>query len=76
MFQTVGHNLVEAIAQAMEVPLFRHPLYGNAKNVALTYSASKGEGEEVEDLYGLLEKAKVSGNTLNSVTSATPTLWV
>lgn len=60
MFQTVGHQVIGAIAQAMQVPMLRRHFSGIAKHTELEYhlSMSKNDGDEVEDLYLLLEQVK------------------
>lgn len=37
MFQTVGHQLIESLAQAMELPLHRRELTGKSLSVGLQY---------------------------------------
>jgi diphthamide synthase (EF-2-diphthine--ammonia ligase) len=39
MYQTVGSNLVPAIAEAMEIPLYRKKIRGKAKVLNLEYTA-------------------------------------
>ncbi len=54
MFQTVGHNLIEAMGtQCMGLPVFRKKVTGSSKNVGRSYAAT--EGDEVEDLRQLLQ---------------------
>lgn len=64
MFQTVGHNVVSAIAECMEVPLFRGELHAIAAQKTLEYNdAIKQQNtnvDEVEELYALLSNVKVS----------------
>ena len=50
MYQTVGHAHIDAIAQAMELPLFRREIVGKAVNEELRY-ATPTAGDEVEDLH-------------------------
>jgi diphthine-ammonia ligase len=45
MFQTVGHQMVGAIAQCMGLPLFRRRIQGTARTQELRYR--KTEGDEV-----------------------------
>ncbi|PKI83964.1 hypothetical protein MVES_001864 [Malassezia vespertilionis] len=61
MYQTVGHDAVQAIADAMHLPLYRAPIMGQALNQSSVYGAvdpRQGQGEseedETEDLYRLL----------------------
>ena len=55
-FQTVGHNVVTAIGDAMELPLVRRQFSGVAVVKELHYSPNKDD--EVEDLYELLLDVK------------------
>jgi diphthine-ammonia ligase len=53
MFQTVGHNVIELIAQAMELPLFRMPTKGIAKCSRVVYDSESAD-DEVEDMFRLI----------------------
>jgi diphthine-ammonia ligase len=55
-FQTVGHNVVVAMAGAMGLPLYRHPLSGSARNQDLQYAPTALD--EVEDLWWLLSAVR------------------
>ena len=57
MYQTVGHDAIEAVAKALDLPLYRRPIRGVAKEKSLEYLQT--DGDEVEDLYCLLEEVKV-----------------
>lgn len=57
MYQTVGHQLVEAYAACTGRPLYRRRIMGGARSQGLTYSAT--DGDEVEDLLALLAFVKV-----------------
>jgi diphthamide synthase (EF-2-diphthine--ammonia ligase) len=61
MYQTVGSNAVEYIAQALEKPLFRRPITGTAKLIGMEYEGDR-TGDEVEDLYELVKEVKVWDN--------------
>lgn len=52
MFQTVGHEGISLISEAMGFPLYRAFTKGNSLTRALEYSPT--DGDEVEDLYELL----------------------
>ncbi|KAL1131383.1 hypothetical protein AAG570_011000 [Ranatra chinensis] len=52
MYQTVGHQGVELYAEAMNIPLFRHPTAGIALQHEKSYVPTPED--EVEDLYQLL----------------------
>ena len=54
MYQTVGHAHVGAIAEAMELPIFRREITGTAVEQGLRYGATAGD--EVEDLHALLSE--------------------
>ena len=53
MYQTVGHEAVELLAQAMGLPLYRTSTRGRSLGRGLHYSQQ--EGDEVEDLVHLLQ---------------------
>jgi diphthine-ammonia ligase len=50
MYQTVGTNAVQAIAEALNKPLYRREIKGMPKITSMEYTGEK-EGDEVEDLY-------------------------
>ncbi|XP_035899807.1 diphthine--ammonia ligase [Anopheles stephensi] len=52
MYQTVGHQGIEKLAQAMELPLYRRMTRGHSINTKGHYEPT--EDDEVEDLYELL----------------------
>lgn len=58
MYQSVGHNVLELYASAMDLPLFRGDIKGKALNQNFDYKPT--DGDEVEDLYKLLLHIKVS----------------
>lgn len=58
MYQTVGHQGVSLYAEAMGLPLFRQYTSGVAHHQDKWYTPTVGD--EVEDLYKLLQKVKVS----------------
>jgi diphthine-ammonia ligase len=53
MYQTVGHEAIELIAESMGLPLLRREINGNSKAVGMGYDTT--EGDEVEDLLLLLQ---------------------
>lgn len=57
MFQTVGHQGVKLIGEAMGLPLYREPTFGRSKMQDKHYLPTADD--EVEDLYRLLKKVKV-----------------
>lgn len=58
MYQSVGHNVLELYASAMDLPLFRGDIKGKALNQNFDYKPT--DGDEVEDLFKLLLHIKVS----------------
>ena len=56
MFQTVGHEGVSLVAEAMGLPLYRAHTKGISLARDLHYSCV--EGDEVEDLFQLLSRVK------------------
>lgn len=58
MYQTVGHQGIDLYAEAMGLPLYRETITGNAISQGRTYDPT--DNDEVEDLYRLLSKIKVS----------------
>ena len=57
MFQSAGATAIEALAECLGVPLFRAPMSGCSGHQGLHYVPT--EGDEVEDLYRLIENVKV-----------------
>ncbi|KAG6854847.1 hypothetical protein C0991_012037 [Blastosporella zonata] len=63
LYQTVGQDAIELVARALDVPLFRRVITGNAVEQGSEYGSrdSKGatavEGDETEDLLALLSEA-------------------
>uniref|UniRef100_A0A1Q3EU54 Diphthine--ammonia ligase n=1 Tax=Culex tarsalis TaxID=7177 RepID=A0A1Q3EU54_CULTA len=60
MYQTVGHQGIEKLAQAMDLPLYRKITRGNSINTKGNYEPT--EDDEVEDLYELLSQVKEEQN--------------
>ena len=57
MFQTVGHQGVQLISEAIGLPMYREPTFGKSKMQEKNYTPT--DDDEVEDLYRLLKKVKV-----------------
>ncbi|CAI5745935.1 unnamed protein product [Peronospora destructor] len=57
MFQSVGHQTVKLIAISMELPLISETITGTAVETDINYHESAA-GDEVEDLFRLLERVK------------------
>ena len=66
MYQTVGQDAIELVAQALDVPLYRKVISGTAIDVNSEYGERHIErnvglkGDETEDLFELLSTVKVS----------------
>lgn len=58
MYQSVGHNVVSMIAESMELPLVTETIIGTAVTQEIDYRVTT-DGDEVEDLYRLLENVVV-----------------
>lgn len=56
MYQSVGFEAIELIAESMQLPLFRKQTRGTSHHRDLNYTPTKDD--EVEDLYQLLEEVK------------------
>lgn len=67
MFQTVGHQLVEAYAAATGLPLLRRRIRGASRHTEMGYRETAGD--EVEDLAALLAFAKECFPGLQAVAS-------
>ncbi|XP_067943459.1 uncharacterized protein [Watersipora subatra] len=61
MYQTVGHEMIGAVAEALELPLYRRALKGTSLSVGKSYDGPEA-GDEVEDLYELLKEVKEAHN--------------
>lgn len=67
MYQSAAHAAVPGVADCLGVPLVRRPIRGTASCRDLNYSAQ--EGDEVEDLYLLLEEVRASYPEVEAVSS-------
>ncbi|KAF0700610.1 Aste57867_8877 [Aphanomyces stellatus] len=56
MFQSIGTHIVESIAECMELPWVTHTLAGGSLSTEMGYDTT--EGDEVEDLFRLLQQVK------------------
>ena len=66
MYQTVGHDGIEALAACMERPLYRRPIRPKTSiNQALEYTTT--QGDEVEDLFALLQFVKMQHPEITAV---------
>ena len=65
MYQTVGQDAIQFVAEALGVPLYRRTIVGTAVNMGAEYGARQAanntgiNGDETEDLYELLRTVKV-----------------
>jgi diphthine-ammonia ligase len=80
MYQSVGHNAVEYVARALDLPLFQRRLIGTPRCLTLTYD-EPAPGDEVEDLALLLEDVReaipdVQGISVGAIASTYQTLRV
>ena len=57
MYQTVGSEMVDAIAQCLNLPLYKKTLSLKPVNLKLEYEET--ENDEVEDLFILIKEIKV-----------------
>lgn len=57
MYQTVGHEAIELIGQALELPLYRSKIVGKPEQCGRTYTYR--ECDEVEDLFRFLRNVQI-----------------
>ena len=75
MYQTVGHDAVQAVADALQVPLYRAHITGTAVNQDAVYGARDPRtsgaqvGDETEDLYRLLHTVKAAHPDVEGVSA-------
>ncbi|KAI8868486.1 hypothetical protein GQ42DRAFT_164092 [Ramicandelaber brevisporus] len=55
LFQTVGHDAIECIAECLDLPLYRRFIHGTAVDQSLEYQGVTAN-DETEDLYVLLKE--------------------
>ena len=67
MYQSVGNELLELYAEAMELPLYRANITGKVLNQNLEYT-TENVGDEVEDLYCILKQVKTDMEAANGYT--------
>ncbi|XP_052211027.1 diphthine--ammonia ligase [Diospyros lotus] len=67
MYQTVGHQIVVSYAKCMGVPLFRRRIQGSTRHHKLSYRTTAGD--EVEDLFILLNEVKRQIPSITAVSS-------
>ncbi|KMS93440.1 hypothetical protein BVRB_031460, partial [Beta vulgaris subsp. vulgaris] len=64
-FQTVGHNVVPALSECMDLPMYRRPIQGTAVCQSLDYD--RHDDDEVEDLFLLLSEVKTKHPDVEAV---------
>mmetsp|Transcript_9650 Transcript_9650/g.12129 ORF Transcript_9650/g.12129 Transcript_9650/m.12129 type:complete len:637 (+) Transcript_9650:96-2006(+) len=68
MYQSAAHGAVLGVAECLDVPLIRGEIKGSARRKDLAYFEIV-HGDEVEDLYALLQKVKVQFPQVIAVSS-------
>lgn len=69
MYQSVGSEMIELIAECLDKPLYRVPITGTPKKLEMEYSGKDCEGDEVEDLFELLKIVKEKHPEVQGVSS-------
>ncbi|PNS13821.1 Diphthine--ammonia ligase [Sphaceloma murrayae] len=71
MYQTVGHNMIHLIAQALELPLYRQSIVGSAVSTSKTYDTQHASHstDEVESMHVLLARVKQNHPQINAVST-------
>jgi diphthine-ammonia ligase len=69
MYQSVGSEMIELVAEALQKPLFRRPITGTPKRLEMEYDGKNCEGDEVEDLFELLKEVKAAHPDVVGVSS-------
>ncbi|XP_022719039.1 diphthine--ammonia ligase [Durio zibethinus] len=67
MYQTVGHQIIVSYAECMGVPLFRRRIQGSTRHQKLSYQMTPGD--EVEDMFVLLNEVKKQIPSVTAVSS-------
>ncbi|KAG8479031.1 hypothetical protein CXB51_029746 [Gossypium anomalum] len=67
MYQTVGHQIIVSYAECMGVPLFRRRIQGSTRHLKLSYQRTPGD--EVEDMFILLNEVKKQIPSITAVSS-------
>lgn len=61
MYQSVGSEIIDAVAQALDLPLYKRTICGESINTGKYYMPQAGD--EVEDLFELIKEVKVQYET-------------
>lgn len=67
MYQSVGNEILELYAEAMQLPFYTAEILGTVKNTDLDYEPTCND-DEVEDLYRLLKFVKDELETKHNIT--------
>jgi diphthine-ammonia ligase len=67
MYQSVGHDVIEAYSECMQLPLYRHPISRKPTNIEYEYVPTADD--EVEDLFELIKQVKEKHPELEAVSS-------
>jgi len=70
MYQTVGHEVIEAYSECLGIPLVRLETKAKLANSDMAYEPTAGD--EVEDLYQLLSIVKCQYPEVQAVTAYVP----
>jgi diphthine-ammonia ligase len=71
MYQSVGSEMIELLAECLDRPLYRRPITGKPKMLEMEYDheQAKQKEDEVEDLYELLKEIKEKYPEIKGVSS-------
>ena len=72
MYQTIGHQIIPLYSQALDLPLYREPIRGNAVNSGLDYKPPAKESnlqDETESLIPLLARVKEAHPEANAIST-------
>ena len=67
LFYMSGHNVVRAIAECLDVPLYSSAITGSSKCVSMEYTVTLDD--EVEDLHRLLAQVQLAHPSVQAVCS-------
>lgn len=67
MYQSVGHDVIDAYSACLGLPLYRRPITGAPRNLGYEYEPTAED--EVEDLYELIRTVKEAHPDLEAVSS-------
>ena len=69
MYQSVGHEIIDLMGEALDKPLYRRPIKGKPKILGLEYGSNINQEDEVEDMFELLKEIKEKYPEIDSVSS-------